>query len=207
MAKVDSTVLAIDAEGVPVEELAEIVSWRLSNVRKRVLKKAEDVETIYVLRPALARPGKELQDALQDYEKTPHCNRQKLHEIVSDSVKRTVAVYCGFWSIDKVQFVEHIGEIKTKHKKFDTLDDRKEMKIIMDNKSKIDAEITVPEWRRRELSQTLNDVVAPEFDKLNLGIAKIDDNTKAIEADTKEIKVQHGDYLRLIAEKLGIPKP
>lgn len=198
-------VLALDATNAPIDLLGMVISWRLSETRNRVLDTADTVEFLYVINAANCIPSKGLAESITKYEKTPHYDKQEVQEIRMSSAVRTLSAYCGYWNLAKLRFIDHIGAIGDQP--YEKLDYSEEIKVIMENKAKIDADEGTVDNRRRELRETLSEIVLPEFDRLELGISAIEDNTKAIEADTKAIKDEHGATLRQIAEKLGIPKP
>jgi hypothetical protein len=205
MAVRSKPVLALDATKAPIEQLGIVISWRLSETRNRVLGTPDIVELLYVINAANCIPSKRLAESITRYEKSPHYDKHKVEEIRMSSAVRTFSAYCGYWNLAKLRFIDDIGAIGDHP--YETLDYREEIKVIMENKGKIDADEGTVENRRRELRETLSEIVLPEFDRLELGITAIEDNTKAIEADTKAIKDEHGAALRQIADKLGIPRP
>ena len=184
--------LKISAKNALAEQLAQVASWRLSEVRNRVLKPKpeERVEALYVINAGEAVPSKQLEERLNAYESNPSFDLKKVREeIIAYSVERAVLIYCGFWNQEKIHFVaDHQALAECAE-----VDWRQELRLLSDYAEKIAAETDIAAERRREFSRALDRLIGPEFDRLDLRLARMEgtlfENTHsliAMEADLTE---------------------
>src|SRR5665213_2913183 len=89
-----------------IEEIAEVVSWHISDLRNQILGSEDIVEAVYVVDGAHATPSPQLSDLLDQYDNEHPGYRQIKDRIVLDSVKRAVNIYCGFFRLDSIHFVD-----------------------------------------------------------------------------------------------------
>ncbi len=92
-------ILKLLATGAPVEQIAEVVSWRLSEIRNRVFGTVDTVEVFYIVDPAGALPSTQLEERLRTFESSAHFDiKRARYELVLYSVQRAVLIYGGYWN-------------------------------------------------------------------------------------------------------------
>lgn len=209
-------VLTLRATGVPVMLLAEAASWRLGDLRNRVLDMKESVDALYVIDASHALPTPQLEDRLNYYNDLSEGEKENIRqEIIGYSVKRAIWIYCGFWQIDKIRFVDNDDQIEETGAI--PIDYGKEISVIMENSGKIYKEMTASESRRRDFGKVLSAVVSPEFDRIDTKLSDISRDTKALRvdsealrADTNAIRTTQSEdsaVLRRLAAQLGVIIP
>jgi len=213
-------ILELTATDAPVELLAEAASWRLSALRNSVLGVRDVVDALYVVDAAHARPPVQIADRLSRYDTYHSADIDTARkEIIVYSVKRAIWVYSGVWNIDKIKFVDNKSNIASLE--FASIDYREEIRIIMDHPEKINAERGLVDQQRQELARTLDRIIAPEFDRLDMKLAELAQTAKTIADSTQNVadankriettQREHSeqlrnseDYLKRIAKKLDI---
>ncbi|MCW2247843.1 hypothetical protein M2352_003477 [Azospirillum fermentarium] len=195
-------ILKLIATGAPVEQLAQAASWRLSELRRRVLGvEEENIEALYIVDAAGALPSLQLEDRIKEIEKFNAITDEQKHNAIEYAVKRAVIVYCGYWNIDKVRFVgkdADVGDVNAK-----TINHRNEIDIIMKNIEEINKEMSIEERRRQDTRRTLQEVVSPEFDRIDAQLASIKSDTK----DIGDIKRDVKELLDRMRGSQGTPSP
>lgn len=206
-------VLIFRATDVPLEDLAEVAAWQLSDERKRALN-TNDVEKLYIVDGSHAKPTWQLEDRLKQYENLPNIDFKKLREeIISYSIKRAVQIYCGYWNMSKVYFVNTDSDIDTFDKRHRTIVEyRRELNYMKDHKKEIDEKREFKEETRKDMSETFHRAISPEFDRLDVHLGVIERKIDGIEAIANQTNGrmaeqgntlgQHGKLLREIKESL-----
>jgi len=198
-------ILKLLATGAPVEQIAEVVSWRLSEIRNRVFGTVDTVEVFYIVDPAGALPSTQLEERLRTFESSAHFDiKRARYELVLYSVQRAVLIYGGYWNSEIIRFVDY--DTMTPPNSL-AVNYREEISIIMKNLAAIEKERGVLEGRRRELSETLNRTIAPEFDRIDLRLARMEgnlaENTEIVGRVEGNLS-ENTEIIRKIAEKMGV---
>jgi hypothetical protein len=203
------TILILKATDVPLEQLAEVAAWRLSDERKRALK-TDDVEKLHIVDGAHAKPTWQLEDRLKKYKSLPNIDLKELsEEIVSYSVNRAIQIYCGYWNMFRVDFPDTDSDITFIERRNATIIDyRKDLDYMKDHKTEIDAMREFKEQTQKDLSETFHRAILPEFDRLDVHLGVIERKIDVIEGVTKQTNGrmleqgatlgQHGELLREI---------